>query len=363
MNLLNILNDIAAQAGYTIAAATGTDAANKLRAIRRFNVIKSDIISRYGGKWDANYREGELPLTAVYTTGTVAFTLDSRTVTGTNTAFTSAMKGRQIKGPDGAYYAIASVTNGTTLLLTSAFQGVSASTDTFIWQSDYELSPDVLTIGGFIDYEMQGAMRETWPRNMKDSYTNPSYAAIPEVYTVIGRNPIVSTYTTGTITTTANSNTWTGIGTAWLANIKPGASLVVGAYSYTVKRVNSDTELETYQLAVLAVTGTTYSAACKNVLRIRFQMPTSQRLVSYWYWAKDYPLMNDNDEDWICEMYPKVIIDGVLKYDYADKSDTQRLDRATMAYEDSIKNMKVAIDSAYTGPRTLGYYLPDEARD
>lgn len=363
MNLLNILSDIAAQAGYTISSGTGQDAINKARAIRRFTIIKSDVISRYGGKWDANYREAELALSPIYQDGTSAFTINSRTVTGAGTLYTSTMKGQQIKGPDGAFYQIASVVSSSSLLLRSTFQGATATISTYIWQSDYELVPEVLTCGGFIDYELQGAMRETWPRNMQDSFGNLSYPSIPDVYTVVGRNALTVAYSTGTVSVTINTNTWTGVATAWLANMKPGMTFVVGANTYHVKQVNSDTELETYQLAVVAVAASAYAAYSKNTMKIRFKLPTTQRLVKYWYWGKDYPLINDNDEDWIAEMFPKVIIDGVLKYDYMDKADVIRVDRATMAYEDSIKNMKVAVDGAFTGPRTLGYYLPESARD
>lgn len=362
MNLLSILSDIAAQAGYTIGT-TGTDAANKQRALRRFAAVKSDIISRFGGKWSPNYREAWLPLAPIEASGTSAFTLDSRNVTGTSTAYTSAMKGRKIKGPDGAYYKIASVSSATALVLTQPYQGASASTNTYIWKDEYVLNPEVLTLGGFTNYETPGSMQEAWARDMKASYSNPSYTAVPDLYTVLGRETTVTQYTTGTLSASINTNTWTGVGTAWLSNIEPGALLTVGAYTYTVRRVNSDTELETYQLAMTAVSGSNYTATIKNQMVIRFKLPTTQRIVSYWYYAKDAALFNDNDEDWICEQFPKVIIDGVLKYDYADKADSVRLDRATMAYEDAIKSMHVALESAYTGPSTIGYYLPDSARD
>lgn len=363
MNLLNILNDIAAQAGYTIASGTGQDAINKARALRRFQAIKADVVSRYGARWPANYREGWLPLAAIETTGTALFTNGSRTVTGTSTAFTSSMKGYKIKGPDGAYYKIASYVSATSLILSQPFQGTTGSVQTYIWKDEYKLYPDVLSLGGLIDYQLTGTMQESWPRDMKDSFPNPSYAAVPDGYTVLGRDQAVTTYNTGTVSVTANTSVWTGVGTSWLANIEPGMQLTVGAYTYTVAKVNSDTELETNQLAVVVVSGLTYTAYNKNALIIRFKLPSTQRIVNYWYWAKDAALMNDNDEDWICEQFPKVIIDGVLKYDYMDKADVIRVDRATMAYEDAIKNMRVAIDSSYTGPRTIGYFIPDSARE
>lgn len=364
MNCLNLLNDIAAQAGYTIASAIGQDAVNKARAIRRLTMVKADVISRYGGKWDANYREGWLPLVGLDITGTADWTNASQTITGHSTTWTTAMKGYKIKGPDNAWYKIASVVSATSLVITQPFQGTTTTLyGNSIWKDEYKLFPEVLTLGGLINFSLPDVMQEAWPRNTKDSYPNPGAVITPEVYTVVGRSHLSTTYSTGTVSATINTNTWTGVGTSWLANVEPGMSFVVGAYTYHIRRVNSDTELETYQLAISASAGAAYTVTGRNSLVIRFNGPTSQQIVSYWYWAKDYPFVNDNDEDWIAENYPKVLIDGVLKYDYMDKADVIRVDRATMAYEDAIKNMKVAVDGAFTGPRTLGYYIPDLARE
>src|SRR5260221_14134808 len=110
--------EAAALAGYTITGTTGQDPLNKIRAQRRVNMIKADVISRYGGKWDANYSEGWLPLVDLYNTGTVASVNGSNTVTGTLTVWTIAMNNSKILLNDGAYYKIASVLSATSLVLT-----------------------------------------------------------------------------------------------------------------------------------------------------------------------------------------------------------------------------------------------------
>lgn len=362
MNCITLLNEIAALAGFTISG-TGQDAINKARCLRRLNQIKADVISRYGGKWQPNYREGWLPLVPLYATGTSAFTINSRTVTGSSTLYTTAMKGYKIKGPDGAYYKISSVSGSTALVLSQPYQGATATINTNIWKDEYRLYPEALSIGGFIDYQLDEAMREVWSRNMKDSYTNPSIVASPDIYTLVGHERLTATYSTGTLSASINTNVWTGVGTSWLANVEPGMALTVGIYTYHVLRVNSDTELETYQMSVLAVAASTYSAIGKNSVVVRFKGPTDQRVVAYWYWAKDYPFLNDYDEDWIAETYPEVLMDGAVRKDYLDKNDVARASLSTQAYENAIKDMKVAMDGAFTGPRTLGYYIPDEARD
>src|SRR5229473_3172663 len=95
--------EAAALAGYNISGAIGQDLINKIRAQRRVNMIKADIISRYGGKWDANYREGWLELNPL--SGNMNY------------------QGAKILMPDGAYYKIASVVSDTQLVLTHPYQG------------------------------------------------------------------------------------------------------------------------------------------------------------------------------------------------------------------------------------------------
>ncbi len=361
MQSIDIMLEIATLAGYTITGSTGADPANKIRARRRLNSIKSDVISRYGGRWPSNYREGWLPLVPLYITGTISVINGSNTITGTTTSWDSTMVGSKIL-IGGAYYKIATVVSTTSLLLTQPFQGTTNPTLSYqIWKDEYIVYPEVLSIGGFLDYELGATMSESWPRNMKQSYPVPVNNELPTVYTVIGRKDDAQ-YSTGTISGSINSNTLVGVGTAWLANIKPGYSILVGTTTYHVRSVESDTDLTLYQSLTVALGGSTYTAKGKNCLNIRFREPVSQRIVHYWYWAKDYPFVNDADEDWIAEIYSEILISGAVNKDYLDKNDVARASLSKQVYEDNIKNMKVSEDNAMTGTRTLGYNIPPEAR-
>lgn len=364
MRNVDLMNEAASLGGYTIGS-TGQDALNKTRAQRRVNLVKADIISRYGGKWDFNYREGWLPLVPNYDTGTVTFTADSRAVVGVGTTWTTAMKGRKILGADGAWYKIASVVDTTNLILTQPYQGTTTAGASYrIWKDEYRLYPEALALGGFVNYHLSTTMTEAWPRNMKDSYPKPTGAVSPSVYTVVGRDPLSATYSTGTVSGTVNTCILTGAGTSWLSNIEPGYEIKIGSVYYHVKRVNSDTEIELYQLLSSTIAAlTTYTAVGKNAIIVRFQGPSDQRMVHYWYYAKDYPFVNDSDEDWVAESYAKVIVHGLTAYDYMDKNDPVRADRSVIAYESAIKDMRVAVQSLMTGPRTIGYQIPDDARE
>lgn len=363
MQALDLLKELATLAGYSITGSSGTDPANKLRALRRLNSIKSDVISRFGGRWPRNYREGWIPLIPLYTTGTVTVSNASRSVTGSSTAWDFTMVGAKIL-LGGSYYKITSVTSTTALIISQPYQGTTLTDSTYqIWVDEYRLYPEVLSIGGFVDYEGPEIMNEAWPRNMKDSYPKPLNSEIPTVYTVIGSKN-GSNYSTGTVSGTINTNTLTGSGTAWLANLEPGTEIVIGSYTYHVRSIESDTSLTLYQNLVVAISASTaYSAKLKNCVVVRFRTPTTQRVVHYWYWAKDYPFVNDNDEDWVAEIYSEVLISGAVNKDYLDKNDVARASLSKQVYEDNIKNAKVSEDNAYVGVRTLGYDIPSSARD
>jgi hypothetical protein len=368
MRNIDLLTEAAALGGYeigTTGTGAGQPAYNKARAQRRVTVVKSDIISRFGGHWESSYREGWLALVPNYTTGTVSVTQGSNTVTGSGTGWNSAFKSRKFIGPDGATYKIASIATVTSMILSSPYQGESVSGQAYaIWKDEYRLYPEVLSIGGFTNYQLTGTMSEALAKNMKASFPHESANQQPDIYTIIGRENLTATYSTGTLSGTINTNILTGASTAWLANLEPGYQITVGTNKYTVKKVNSDTEIELYQLLVATVAAlTTYSAVGKNAIIVRFKSPSSQQIVSYWYYAKDYPFVNDEDEDWVAEMYANVIISGLGYWDFVDKNDGLRSQLSKAAYENAIKDMRVAVLQSFTGNRTLGIDIPDSARE
>ncbi len=367
MNSIDIMKEIAALAGYTITGSTGDDPNNKLRARRRLNIVKADIISRFGGRWPSQYREGWLPLVALINEGTVSVTQNSRIVTGLLTTWSSVdgvASDYKFLGPDGFYYKIASIQSDTSLTLTQPYQSTSDTGKGYqIWKDEYRIYPEALSIGGFLDYQLQATMSEAWPRNMKNSYPFPVNTELPNVYTIVGRKGLTSAYAVGTVSGSINDNQLTGVGTSWLANIEPGFEIIINTITYHVKAVYSDTSLELYQYLTANVVAGTYVSKGKNSLVVRFREPTNQRVVHYWYWAKDYPTTNDNDENWVQEMYPEVVILGAVVKDYLDKNDVARANMSKITYENAIKDMKVAEDGAMTGVRTLGFDVPPEARD
>lgn len=110
--------------------------------IHTVNRIVDEIRTR--GFWTFWLTEARFSTTAPHTTGTVAVTNASTTVTGTDTVWTSAMAGRRIRINGGEEYLIGSVDTGAqTLTLTIAYKGTTDTAGTYtIYEPNYTLASD-----------------------------------------------------------------------------------------------------------------------------------------------------------------------------------------------------------------------------
>jgi hypothetical protein len=81
-----------------------------------------------------------------YATGTVTVTNGSATVSGSGTAWTSAMVGGNFKGPDGEFYLISAVPAATTLTLGRVYDGTTASGASYTLY--YDTNPAYVPKGG-----------------------------------------------------------------------------------------------------------------------------------------------------------------------------------------------------------------------
>lgn len=365
MKFLDLVKEVAALGGYSITGTDTQSVSDKARAIRRINQVRADIASRFSGRWSSLYREGWLPLVPVYSTGTVTVTIESRTVTGSGTTWTSSMVGRKFLGPDNAYYKIAAVASTTSLTLTEPYQSTTASGASYqIWKDEYVLYPDVFSVVDFVNYIDPNQMREYTTRQSRSIYPRSTANETARYYTILGRKRNLDSYSTGTVSGTINTRTLTGSGTTWFDNIQPGFEITIGSYTYHVDTVDSDTQLTLKEDIVATISAlTTYSARGRNALVVRFLAPSSQTMVNYAYYSKSYPLVNDNDEDWMLELFPHVIINGVMKFDYLDKNDAVRAQIAAQMYENDIHNAHQADASTFSGTSTVGLDIPDVARE
>ena len=369
MNLITLAKEVAALAGYSITGTDNQSVNDKARALRRINGIRSDIVSRFSGRWAGQYKEAWLPLVPVYADGTVDLTQGSRTVTGTTTAFTSAMVGRKLIGPDSSYYKIIAVASGTSLTLSEPYQGATVLGAVYqIWKDEYTLYPDAFSIIDFINYIEPSQMVEFTNKYSRYLFPRATTNETPRLWTLVGRKQNLPSYSTGTISGTVNTRTITGSGTTWFDNVQPGYEIMVtvGAttYCYHVLSVDSNTQITTVEdIAATINAATSYVSRGRNALIVRFLAPSSQTIVNYSYYSKVYPLVNDYDEDWLLELYPHLVIQGVQKWDYMDKNDPMRAGQAVQMYEDAIHNAHVADAGQFGGTSTVGLNIPTIARE
>lgn len=112
------------------------------------DILQSYINERYRRiarriPWQSMKIQDVISTVAEYTTGTVAVTLGSDAITGTDTVWTSAMSGRSIRfGNDDAYYEF-TYASGTTGTLDRNYEGTSDIDATYsIWKNVFALASD-----------------------------------------------------------------------------------------------------------------------------------------------------------------------------------------------------------------------------
>lgn len=101
------------------------------------------------GQWNFQIKEGNIDVVAEETTGTVAVTQGSATVTGTTTSFAAAHVGRKFRIPtgDNVEYEVSAVGGATDITLTTNYNGADISGAAYtIYQPKYLLASDVLTV-------------------------------------------------------------------------------------------------------------------------------------------------------------------------------------------------------------------------
>src|SRR3990167_8217600 len=109
------------------------------------NVAYDQLGDEVAYLWDGQRETNYITLLADYQTGTIAVTINSTTITGTSTVWTSAMTGRKIKinGSDEIYtFTYVSATSGT---LDKAYLGLTDTSTTYvIWDEEYLLRTNVV---------------------------------------------------------------------------------------------------------------------------------------------------------------------------------------------------------------------------
>ena len=235
-----------------------------------------------------------------YTTGTVDVTNGSTTVTGNSTTFTAAMVGRKLRvGTSNQFYFISAFVSTTSLTLRTAYQGTTATAQTYtIFQDEYKLDANTHKLLDLRQVEDSLMMLGLSYLDMDRWFPDPDTLNDPTYFAIIGRRD--DRYTTGTVAVTAASRTITGTSTVWTGvdGLTRGSriSITDTGEVFTIDTVDSDTSLTVYELPATGDASSAYRIFLNNILVQVQPVPDASRLLYYRKQRLPYPLYNNEDE-------------------------------------------------------------------
>ena len=301
-------------------AALGTTQVNVIKRAMRHG------LERYAAAYPwPHYREvGTLQTLATYATGTVTVTNSSKSVTSSGATFTAAMAGRKFRvGTERAWYDIASVdTVLNTLTLSQNYQGSGQTAVAYtIFQDEYRTNADVHQLLNLRQTQFGLLMVGLTYHDLDTLVPAPVSLTEPFYWSYIGRRD--DRYTTGTVTGSASGTTITGASTAWtgVLGLTKGSRIAVASNSevYTVKSVDSDTQLTIYEAISTAFAAQTYLLYLNNIRLQLTDIPSSMRNLYYRYTRNPYPLVNDYDEPDMPKEHHYMLVWGGLSIAHALK--------------------------------------------
>ena len=275
--------------------------------------------------------DGVITTIAPYETGTVTVSSGSTTVTGLLTTFTSAMVGRKIRvGSENEYYRISAFVSTTEVTLEYAYRGSLTSGNTFsIYKDEYRLASDLDIYKVMRQVKGQASLVDL-DNTAFDIYTPSPRAEGPPRYSILNGSKL-DTYTTGTVSASINSATITGSSTAWTSveGLGKGSNITIGSYVYTVKSVDSATQITLYETTTVAVSGgTAYSISLDNYIIQFHPIPDTSENIYYKYQRIVFPLFNDQDVPDLPNQYHHILVTAGLIWAWKtkDKEESIRTD-------------------------------------
>lgn len=284
--------------------------------------------------------KGVITTVAPYSTGTVTTVNGSATITGSGTAWTSALVGRkiQIQG-DQAHYYILSVNSVISITLSVPYQGTSQSAVTYnIYKDEYRFPSDVQSYNTLIQIQNSIPMIELPPSRFDDDF--PTQQSFDSPYLSMMEGSQLDTYSTGTVSTTLNSTALVGVGTGWTSVEGLGrmTDIIIGGNRYTVQTVNSDTSITIYEPAVSSLSLNIYQLLLRNYRTQVFPIPATVQSLYFRYYRMPDIMINDYDVPDLPKDWHKTIVWGALSWIYLQKGD------ASKSYEISEANFISAVN-------------------
>jgi hypothetical protein len=309
------------QAVSRVASRLNKNASDTTVAARIKNHINDACLEKWNAyAWSFRFREYPLVLAPRVSSGTLTATNGSQTVTASGTPFDSTVHvGAWLRFTADtlqAWYRVQTVNSTSSVTIAPAYQGTTGSSKAYeLCKTDY-LLPTELQDLGTIKVLYGGVTITPSHQIISDRYDQPPLAnGAPITASIFKQEQLLSTYTTGTLSGTINTVTLTGVGTAWLANVKEGDAILINGdtNTYTVYKVNSDTSITLYNNLVSAASGATYTISRQFGKVLRINPVPDQAYVCFIKGLRAYTsLINNADTNELLLRHPHAVIESAV---------------------------------------------------
>lgn len=331
------------------------------RIKRELNRVSQQIWD--GFQWSFRVRSYRIVTEIDETTGTVSLTNGSRTITGSSTAFLSKHATWHIYFPQDSvknWYRIQSYSSATSLQMDVPYQGTSGGSKTYILRKfDYVLPSEILDLQDVTATANNYTLSVYHGKAINLLSPTPLYSGYPHGISLHQSDSELTTYTTGTLSGTIATTTITGSGTSWLDNVYPGDLVVIGSYTYTVREVDTDTQITLYNNQIVTSSaGTSYTIKRQfgRIARVMWPSSTDKHTIEISGYRKYANLVHDNDSNELLYRIPNVIINKASAMELKSQDDRRRreleeearLDLAAAQAEDDTITSKDSVAPIYS---------------
>lgn len=298
--------------------------------------------------WPYYVQEAALLTKAPYETGTVSVTNGSKTVTGSGTSWDSSYTGRKFRvANENGYYRIATVDSTTQITLEQPIQGDTQSGVTYsIFKDEYRLAADVDRDKTFRQNQNGVALYDMPISSLDAVWPTPTSYADPTIKSTIGTK--LDIYSTGTVTGVAAATTITGSGTSWtsLEGLTRLSLIRIGDNVYTVKSVDSDTQITIYEGLISAFSASTYEINLNNIIVQLTSIPDAQTILYYRYFRRPAYMANNYDTPDMPHSWNWLLKFGALSEIFLQKGDINKAQQeAEGRFMEGLAMMKLKIGS------------------
>lgn len=281
------------------------------RIVREINRISQEIWQSH--RWSFRWRNYRIVTDVDVNSGTATATNGSYSVTGTAAAFLSSHVNWHISFTADSiqnWYKVRSFTSTSQIELDVPYQGTSGSGKSYILRHfDYVLPTEPWDLGSVIVTADNRPLIIVEPMGSDVLCPVPLNNGYPTAASIYDSDDKPTVYSTGTVSGTINTTTVTGSGSTWLGNIYPGDILVIGSYSYTVRSVDSNTQITLYNYQQTTSTSASYTITRQFGRILRLMYPAVNRYTLDIRALRNYaPLVNNNDSNELLYRMPNAII-------------------------------------------------------